>query len=404
MLRVVLALSWVIFLLFASRAIADFNFTLYYLLESALLLFSSLTLLIFYLSLKHKPEYTKLNKTFCYSIALCLAISLYPAIAAKVTFNQSIIMGLLVSRVSLLTTISFFCIYPLTQIKFTAASIKSATFYFSFILTLTWILINYALDPLQFIDTNLVDIRSDGSLRFRLSPFFPTILLAASLALSSEVQLKKLKIFYYSISILSICYIVFLFRGRTFLVACAAAYFLYFFRSLIHQNRKIIFLTLSFFYLIAAIYISFNADSLIRSTSLLAAVFDLDASTSSRINQLNSIGNDLTEHIFFGNGLLSQQGEITYESRYGVFYPADLGIFGAIYIYGVVPTVIMLIFLSFIWCNSFAKNNSKEYTIIFSIYFIYSFVTGVYFINPFYLLLILMINQIPFSRPPKITV
>jgi len=109
-----------------------------------------------------------------------------------------------------------------------------------------------------------------------------------------------------------------------------------------------------------------------------------DASANARIDEIGLAWPYIEKNWLFGSGDLSHQWEGGYFAKIGYFAPSDIGLIGALYMFGAIGVLIFL--MQFIFALSFLKRSSSQsaFVLVNSVaafllyYFIHSIFTGAY--------------------------
>jgi len=198
--------------------------------------------------------------------------------------------------------------------------------------------------------------------------------------------------------LLFLCYIIFLVQGRTLTFAIIATFvvFIYCNRNIIKSLSPIIKITSVFAIGIIALFIfqqAFLSKTYVLFAQMLQVLLgkeSLDISANARLNEAEIVLSYFKQHpysFFFGIGNISNQWNEGYKSIFGYFYPADIGILGGIFIYGLfgfvlialIPLIFTIKIISKYNCNENPFLKSLKYILVFNLLI---FFQGSFIFNP----------------------
>lgn len=333
-------------------------------------LFLVLFFLIVYVFILNINEH--FSKVIVYFFVLMVVVPFYSAYRAKVSFDQPFIYGLLSQRNWLIIGTSIIIYYYLTTQQNYIKVIEST---FSFFYKLT-------------IDPNNLDDKQN------FQPYFITFG-----TIYYFIKYMKIKISHNLIILMFfIAYTIFVIQGRTYTLAIIFTFIIYFLRNfnpstLFVKSMKISAGLILIFFLLQIINPNFVTQTktlYIQMFTVLTGQMSNDPSANSRLIQLATVIEYFQDNllaIIFGAGKLSNQWQGGFESHFGHFYPSDIGIIGAWFLYGFVG-IILIVFIPVIisFKAAFYKFSNANIFILsiqyFLIYLIIKSVQGSFFINP----------------------
>lgn len=371
--------KFIIFFLMLMYFIVTFRVFAYVpigLIEDITTIFFILILLAFYL-FELYVDFSNKKTTLIHLLILpILFIPFFNCIQAKEVYGQPVIYGLLAQRTNFLILVAVFNVFLL---KKGMISLKQIEFYFlittHFCLAI-FFYYNLFIDPLQYIDTELVSYSMTRGYRFKFSNILVNSLMFYCIF---QIWINKLRSYYFSL-IICLLYTIVYVQDRSQLVAIAATLFLYYMRNF--SIRKKIFYAISIisgvvvlFFLLYWIFpelINIYIQLYTNATSLITGDLATDASTNLRITESKIAVEGFKEHPLMGTGFVSRQWNGGYNAIFNYFYPSDVGILGNLFVYGIIGTIIyyLLFFFSY-WFSIPLKNNfdvflvTCQYTMLF---------------------------------------
>lgn len=315
-----------------------------------------------------------------YLLLLCL-VPFVGAFTANFFYHQPLIYGLLAQRSFFLCISALFLFHALKTGYINLRNVERALIGISWTCLLCYILVNLSVNPAPFKETGFVGYNSlKGGYLFR---FNMTLIVFAT--------------FYYFISLL-----------KSF-NKLHALYFLLFFGYilLIRQDRTIVLTTL-----IGLAILIFKNTSFRRgffSTSMIVAGLILVLGTTYFLNEnfFNQIGQLYANSIhvvmnlgadeivkgngnvriseaqiaadgflaspFVGQGVLSKQFNGGFSSIYGHFYPADVGILGVLFLYGIIGVGMVFYQIILMFRYGYAIKKDQHILLMASLFFLIQF-------------------------------
>ena len=324
-----------------------------------------------------------------YVVGIIIFVPLASALAAWHTFGQPIPFGVLAQRNLALSAIAIAAIVVLKNKPDLLINVDGA------IRLLSWTsLILYAgmavfLDPLRLAQSGSSLVTGVNS-----SPTFKfdnTFILFGVLYYScAGFRCKSL--YNYMLALPFLLWLFFGAGGRSMLLALSLGFLLYTLyvasasRIVTYIPKLLLCLVAlaGLLWMISPAYVSdFGARFVDAITAILTGDRTGDASANARISEFAMILPHLQKNWMFGNGDISNQWRGGYESALGAyFFPSDLGIFGVLFVYGLVGAAIFGIQFYFAFRYSRRQpdpmlRNLSDCMLAFMIYLaIHSLVTG----------------------------
>lgn len=314
-------------------------------------------------------DFSKKRTTLIHLVILpILFIPFFNCIQAKIVYDQPVIFGLLAQRTNFLILVAAFNVFLL---KNSIITLKQIEFYF--LITTHFCLViffyyNLFVDPLKYLDTELVSFSVTRGYRFKFSNILVNALMFYCIF---QIWVNRIRIYYLSL-IVCVFYTIVYVQDRSQLVAIAATLLLYYLRNFSIRKKifyaisiitgvVIIFLLLYWFFPdLINIYIQLYTNA----SSILTGDSASDASTNLRITESRIALDGFKEHPLMGTGFVSRQWNGGYNAIYNYFYPSDVGILGNLFIFGIIGTLIYyLLFIFSYWFSRPLRKNPDVFLI-----------------------------------------
>lgn len=289
-------------------------------------------------------------------LLLCsfLAVNFFAAFRAWQVFGQPLIYGVFAQRTVLLCLSGVLLVSLLQRGKITVQQCERSFL----ILAGTLLLISYGFvlfsDPKRFVDSEFVVYSPIRGYRFRFQ-FAPVImLLFYSLFKVTEEGRSRYWLLFAMIAL----YLLVFLQSRTTLAMLVVTLLVYLYRKYsFAQRMKRLFVLSSIFIVTISILYATGATALFdRYTVLFSNVAEAvrggtpeEASSVIRFMELKTAFQRIVLHPFFGNGFVSSQWNGGWHKLLGYFYPADIGIFGNLFVFGIFGTIFLYLPFWFAW-------------------------------------------------------
>ena len=358
------------------------------------LFLGTMGLITFTLLIRQLMSGNSFNIFIIYFLALIIIIPLWSMLRSNIVFGQPYYFGILSER-NWLVICSGFVLYSNILKNSQMIDIIERTFLRLSTITLVIFSSVYLFyDLSQFSDYLFVEETDLRGYRLKLNLFFINLGLIYNFIKFYQTR----KSYNLLLFILFFFYTLFIVQGRAYLIQIITCLGIFIFYQLREQSfaKKItsIIFYLSFIILFVIGIILFNgqfAENLSfmfnQLISVAAGDISYDPSANSRIIQsilALSIINESTSNLWFGAGKISHQWEKGYEGIFGHFYPADLGLLGGVFEYGILGIIFLNIIpmiACFIVMKKVKTNNhfviSLKYLLLF--YILSSINTGNFF-------------------------
>lgn len=333
-------------------------------------------------------------RTSAYELYILILMALIPILsgmAALNEFQQPLLYGTLAQRNMLLGTLALMTIYAVRKNIIRIADIEKSLLVLSWGTLVLYVLMNAFLNPVDFLGDKGGFVGgggvSEASFKFR------TEFIVFGFMYYALIGYRSRKIRPWLLTTPFILFLIFVGGGRSLLVSIFAS-LLFFIWRWGTLSRLIVFMPKLLFFLMFSIVIMYATNAeyignlLDKFDSAITVVLTgdetNDASANARIIETAIALPYIEKHWVMGNGDISNQWGGGYEGVLGgYFYPSDIGIFGVMYMYGLLG---MLLFLAqfqfaFRYSKMIARYNiqtplidaTKGYLLYFAIH---SLVTG----------------------------
>jgi hypothetical protein len=330
--------------IFYFRVFSGFEIPAYFLLEVAFYILS-LGVALFVLIANRVEIRLKLLFLFLFLLfGVCLSV-----VNAWLVFGQPLYIGVLANRSSIYTiVISFVIVSFLWQFKVDDRQkiIESGMVFVAWFFLLLWTFLSLVLNPLNFIDTAVVDYRHTSEVyRFRFEEL--PIVFGFLYYFTKAYYLKRICYLFYSL--MFILYLIFVFQGRVSLMLSLVVVIPLFVRFLLEKGvmKYLVYLVLPVLIIpmsvgISSYVVNGGFDQLFYLVSG-QFMYLTDSSAVARLVEFENIENDLNRYLFSGVGFVSSQFKNGYEGFYDYYFPTDIGVIGMVHIYGLVYVVMFLL-------------------------------------------------------------
>ena len=274
-------------------------------------------------------------------------------------FGQPYYYGIMAQRSVLLSLSGILLISFLNKGLITIAQVERSFLIVS--LTLLFICYFFFLfvDPIRFTNDEFVAYSPIRGYRYRFQFALVIMLLFYSLF---KISLEKRSRFIIIVALI-LFYLVYFLQSRTTLVVLSITLLIYFYHNFTMREkiRKLLVYG-SLIFVVASILISLGHTSLFEKYQLLfhnvlnafLSESSDEASATVRFVEYNTAFDYIVKNPLFGNGFISNQWNGGWHKILGYFYPADIGIFGNIFVFGLIGTT--LIYLPYYFSLKISRN------------------------------------------------
>ena len=323
-------------------------------------------------------------------LSVLIGMPLYSAFVSHYFWGQPYLYGIMTQQLWFYSSVSFLLFYLLKTRQITLHMLRDVMLAIAWIQLPVDLLIGLVLDPHNYIDR----------------AFAYCTAAKGGCGWMFDISFMSFAYFYYFIRFLRsnnykyllfvlifFVYIAFEYQKRALTASMIATTGLYFLFN-VSFSRKIYFVSL--FFLIVSVSVTLililKPELINRVASLYGSALEAlqgeesgDRSADSRITQIIYVGLYYAKHpatIFFGNGKWNDNWSGTPVNMYGRFYPSDIGIFGAYFIYGIFGILLVQFeyFMALLWVRKVKEAagdtffHALKYYLIF--YYLRSIPTG----------------------------
>jgi len=329
-------------------------------------------------------EKDRINKIMLYYIFLIVLVPFYGAYRAGVVFGQPFIYGFLSEREWLLCGVGIWLYHALVARKYTLQTMESAFVFMAWASLILFSVLILTYDPGQMQDaykeSGMLQITKYRGLRFRFETYFITF---GAIYYFVKYSIKN-NPFDLTVLLLFLGYILFVVQGRTYVMAIAATYLVYYWLN--HSSSKLtltmikysLFLIVAFMAIQALMpdYISQMGHLFLQMLKIITGEVSDDASANARIIASRIVFDYFDAHplsLWLGTGSVSHQWNDGYRSIFGYFYPSDIGVLGGLFVYGLVGFVFLFLVPLIILIKTLKKITEKKDVFIVSLKYLLIF-------------------------------
>lgn len=283
-------------------------------------------------------------------VVLMSSFTFYCAITSNIVFDQPILKGIFVAGKTYLPLISiFFMYYLLKSDKITMVQYNYATLIMCWFTLGLNILLMYTINPALYKDTDLVGYNpSKGGYIFN----FPVGFIIYGLAYYFIDYVFNKNKFSLLLSFILIAYILFFDKGRILFITTIGTLVLHMLWVVPFKTSMLRSFTIIFFAGIMILIVWLIDPDLLGIVYKMflvfaEALFGIETGESSADARWVEIGTIYSHwekypgHLFFGIGMLPRD-ELWL--RFGYLYFTDVGIFGIVFVFGIVGTILQYLF------------------------------------------------------------
>ena len=286
----------------------------------------------------------QMNSIIVYFLFLMIVTPIYSAIMSNIEFGQPLTYGLLTQRGWAVIGVGIYLYYLILSKKNILLVIEKVFVILSWISLLYFTYLYFTFDPNSIdSDSNFARVTVERGLRLKLNEYFITFgIVYYFIKFNSRKTIKFLLYF-----ILFVSYALFIIQGRTYILEIFLTLVIYLYKD----TKFSTFIIKIFIYLIAIMlfiffiftiypeYLYKMADLFMQMITVLTGELSKDNSANARIYESAIVLNYFEAHpssLWLGTGQLSHQWNNGYESIFGYFFPADIGLLGGLFQYGVI--------------------------------------------------------------------
>jgi hypothetical protein len=283
-------------------------------------------------------------------VVLMSMFTFYTAFNANVVFDQPFLKGIFVAGKTYLPLISIFFIYYLLKSdKISIIQWNYATLIMCWVSLALNIVLMYTINPALYKDTDMVGYNpSKGGYVFNFPPGF-IIYGLAYYFIDYVFNKNRISLF---LSFILIAYILFLDKGRILFITTIGTLLIHMLWMVPIKTSLLRTFTILIFAGVMILIVFFINEDLLAVVYkmfmvFVEAIFGIETGESSADARWIEIGTIISHwekypgHIFFGVGMLPRE-ELWL--RFGYLYFTDVGIFGILFVFGIVGTILQYLF------------------------------------------------------------
>jgi hypothetical protein len=286
----------------------------------------------------------KALEAYCFVLLIYLPIS--ATYMANMEFGQPFLYGLLSQRSVILVGSTMIFLYLYRLRFFSLLDVERSLIWLSWLSLILYSIMQLTLDPAKFAG-NTPGFAAGGEVdeakfafdkSFIVFGFFYYVFAGYW---QKSIRNNLLALIFFTYLVLS--------GGRSLLVAVVLSYFIFIWRwSTTSKFLKLLFKSVSIVgILLAVLFITDNEKMFHLYAKLSQASLVVltgkegdDVSANARVIETTIAAPYIFKHWLLGNGAISNQWNEGYKSIFGYFYPADIGLIGVIYMFGLLGTLL----------------------------------------------------------------
>ncbi len=320
-------------------------------------------------------------------LLLFLFIPVYSGLVSFLFWGQPIIYGITTQFEWAYLIFGLVIFYLLKTKWITLFNIRDTFLSLSWILLGIYIIAAIIFNPAQYYGTSFVFCNQvKGGCGFRFDIFL--IAFSAIYYFIKFIRTRQAKYLIYFL--LFFCYIFFEYQKRGLIIMLSGTLFLYMIFNL--SLKRFVFYSMIFLFTVtiaAGVFYVIKPETLSNIRTMYSNVLDVlqgeesgEQSADARILVFVKAAHLVQKHpasIIFGNGKWSERWGGNPSNSMGYFYPADIGLLGSVFIYGLLGVLIVHIefLLSIIWLRKIELYRSDVFLQSCKYYLLFFYLRGV---------------------------
>ena len=319
--------------------------------EAAFIVFLLLFFIFYFLELMLRRKNCSSIEIF---IIFLLLIPVYSALAAKKEFGQPFMHGFLAERQFYLIISGLLLLYSLEKKILSLTVIRKMFILLCWSSLIVYCILWIVISPENYTETGFVsanEAKGGYQLAFRTS----FIVFGVIYYIISYFESERTRNLIFAS--LFFCYLIFLHKGRIVLLSTVATVFVFVIKDVPFASKikplvkflkfgvPLIITTVSFLMIVKPAFIQEKTVKFVQMyQNVFLVVLGQEAdeySASARLSETRIASQGIAKNPVFGNGKLSHQWKGGYKEIVGYFFPSDIGIIGAIYVYGIFGFIIL---------------------------------------------------------------
>lgn len=311
---------------------------------------------------------------------LLLIVPLYGSIQSFLIYKQPILYGLLTERVKIFGLSGLLLLTLLEKRIVSLNKVRDHMLTWASILFVVLLILNFLVPKSILLNYDFVIDSISKGIRVK---FNQTLIVFLFLYLIIKGSAKK-NFLFILVALAILIYFIFIYKARSLAISMLLSGFVYFLvNQKVYKNVSLLIILASIttgFFFLAKLLIPEKVNLVLE---LFYSAFNVflggeitDASSLSRVTQVDIAMGGFKDHPFLGNGFLSSQWNDGFQGLYGHFFPSDIGWVGILYLYGVLGIFIYLI--PFIWSLKMSISQRQRNSISSSYFVLACYYTILY--------------------------
>jgi hypothetical protein len=324
----------------------------------------------------HREFYSrkKIDRFLILNISMCL-FPLIGSLSAYHEFGQPIQHGFIHQRDFYLFLIGFVVALQIkskTEMKY----IENAFIFICWFSLTIFVITPFVTSPEQYLATDFVGFNplKGGYIYKFIMTFMVFGFLYYSILFFRNKRLIDLLL-----SFPFVIYLVFIRQDRSIIILCLITFLFFFFKRIFPLNKikyGLITIVSGFgLFLFLSIIQTNYFEKFTNVVTAFSGEETNEASTNVRNKEMAIALPYILKNPYFGNGELSNQWNGGYQNLFGYFFPSDIGLFGELYVFGIVGT--LLLHVQFIFGVYYVRkttvNKNDHFFIVLSYFLLYTF-------------------------------
>ncbi|SHO81647.1 hypothetical protein MNB_SV-15-1193 [hydrothermal vent metagenome] len=366
------------------------------------------TVVFLFLYLINRMHYVmKIDGIILYYSLLCFIIPIYSGLVAYVTFGQPMMFGVASQRLWFSMGSAIYIYYLLSSNKLSLEKLEKMFVFITWLSIGVFFYFIFFVNPYKYITgsgPNFVTFEEGRGLRYKFNSYFISFgviyyYIKATLEKKKKYTMAFLVFLYYIVAII---------QGRTFMILTLATLGIFsFFELRITLFVKKVLVSIVALIMLLTLLGIVKPELLASMAFMFGQLFTVlsggesdDASANARIHETHKVMERFSEDpmsVIHGVGYLSAKWQDGFFTYFGYFFPPDIGLLGATFVYGTFGMLLLFIIPAIITYLSARKiknsNNAFILTMKYMLFYIFvsSLAKGTVVFTPFLYLMPLMI-------------
>lgn len=326
------------------------NFPIDYVYTTTNLFLFGLLIAVFILKTAQYIREGKASKIYL-MLLLFFLVPIYGSIQSFLIYGQPFIYGILTERVKIFGLVGLLMIILLENKSISLSQLKNQVLFWATLLLALLLILNFFVPNSVLIDYDFVIDSISKGFRIKFNQTLIVFLFFYSVIKGRDSKNYILIL----LALVILVYFAFIYKARSLTVSMLLSLVFYFIlNQKAFKNISLLVILSSISVIIFLMVKLIIPEKLDLILELFYSAFNVflggeisDASSLSRITQVDIALDGFKNHPLLGNGFLSTRWKDGFQGLYGHFFPSDIGWIGVLYLYGLVGLGIYLI--PFIW-------------------------------------------------------